>query len=217
MIAPSVLVQENNLAVTALSYGYYEEAFRIMREATTKLNRMPPPAENYFCQQRRWSYPIQSSPVGPLCGAPEQENASMFRRAILLADQEDNVPVVASVVLFNLALCHHIMGTTFNVSKRIGVALRFYRMAYQIIEENRDFCVFGDLLLLAVINNIAESSAQLYEVKRAKKWFTFLSRILGVAATGGRILPALGEDDYVFFYVNAMLHQGDTLTVSPAA
>ena len=55
MIAPSVLVQENNLAVTALSYGYHEEAFRIMREATTKLNRMPPPAENYFCQQRRWS------------------------------------------------------------------------------------------------------------------------------------------------------------------
>jgi hypothetical protein len=142
----------------------------------------------------------------------------MFRRAICLPVQEKRLPVVAAVVLYNLALCEHVLGC-FGASRRVVAALKFYKMSYQIIEENRHDFFLGDLLVLAVINNIADAAAQLHESKKSRRWFKFLARIIRAAsaASDGRILPALAEEDYVFFYINAMLRNHDMINVAPAA
>lgn len=223
MLSPSDVCNQNNLAVAALRQGCYHDALHMIREATVKMNnlyRTAASGDSVRPGEIKESYPIQSSPVGPMWGEPttaDQSGSSIFRRAIVLCNQEDSVPAIASVVLFNLGLCQHLLGTKLNSSSRIDAALKFYKMSYQIIEENRRRYMFGDLLVLAVINNIAESLAQSVEVKHARQWFIFLSQILGVATADEKVMPGLAEDDYVFFYINAMLHQGETLNVAPAA
>ena len=90
-------------------------------------------------------------------------------------------------------------------------------MSYQIVEENRKSCLFGDLLVLAVINNIAVCAAQSLELKTSRRWFDFLGRVLEAATSDDGILATLEEDDYLFFSLNVLLHQDIVLIASPAA
>ena len=222
MYSASAVINKNNLAAAALRQGHYRDALVVMREATVTLNSIHRRSDirtRYPVRPMDSFPPIQSSPVGPMHGHPAIESGSsaMFRRAIILSQQEESVQVISAVVLFNLALCHHLIGTSLNSSGRICSALQFYKMSYQIMEENRHLCIFGDLLVLALINNIAEAWAQVCEVRKAREWFDFLSKILGVESDDQRSLPALDEEDYVFFYMNAMLHHGETMDIAPAA
>lgn len=265
-LAAESVIAKNNLAAIALENGRHGEALRLMRDATLKLNdwyaQMPQEDEaaataattkHVVPQDIKAAFPLKSCSVGaPVAQEagngehavtraaedPDEACSTMFRRAILLSWHEDNMPVVAAVVLYNLALCEHFLGTRFNSPKRIASALKFYKFAYQLIEDNREACLFGDILILAVINNIADCAAQSSENATSQQWFDFLGRVLGSATahtpgrgddedaeendseedeTDRRILPSLDEDDYLFFSVNALLFQGSALISAPAA
>ena len=265
-LAAESVIAKNNLAAIALENGRHGEALRLMRDATLKLNdwSTQSPQEDQTAatiatrkhedrQEIKTAFPLKSCPVGlPVAHEaggqeyaviraaedPDEACPTMYRRSILLSWQEVNMPVVAAVVLYNLALCEHLLGTRFNSPQRIASALKFYKCAYQLIEDNREASSFGDLLILAVINNIADCAAQSLENTTSQRWFDFLGRVLGTATThafGGeddqdaeqndveegdtdrRILPTLDEDDYLFFSVNALLFQGSVLISAPAA
>ncbi|CAB9500269.1 expressed unknown protein [Seminavis robusta] len=226
-----MIIGRNNMAVVALQQGRHRDALGMLRTATMQLNELYQRGEDddekvvmrtgadgkarVSCRSLRscdigTSGPAQSSNVDDDC-------LSMFRRAIVLSRRETSLPVIASSVLYNLGLCEHVIGANLNISRKIVAALKFYKMSYQIIEENRHRCSFGDLLVLAVINNIADVSSTLQDSNKSRRWFKFLARILGVANSNSRSLPALDEADYAFFYMNAMLHDGEMLNVAAAA
>ena len=180
--------------------------------------------------------PLQSFPVGTLVAQENHEEALvgrdsstatraiplsadsadetcsfMYRKAIAIHQEEDGLAVVSAVVLYNLALCEHLLGTRFYSPKRIASAFKFYKCAYHIIEENRETGSFGDLLILAVINNIAACAAAGMELATSKRWFDFLGHVLEFTT------PQTADDDYVFFSMNAMLNQAIVLISAPAA
>jgi hypothetical protein len=223
MVSPRFIIGQNNQAVAALEQGLHRDALLLMRGATMQLNDLYQQggAEDDSNMRPKRSSPLRSGPVGSKPGDTEynaDDCSSMFRRAIYLSRREKRLPIVAAVLLYNLAICEHVLGC-FGASRRVAAALKFYKMSYQIIEENRHNFCFGDLLVLALVNNIADASAQLQELRKSRRWFKFLSRMIGAASavSDGRILPALAEDEYVFFYTNAMLYSNDMINAAAAA
>jgi hypothetical protein len=224
MVSPRLIIGQNNQAVAALEHGRHRDALLLMRAATMELNdlyQQGGAVEDDSSRRQKSSSPLRSGPVGLEPGATEGDTddcSSMFRRAICLSRREKRLPVVAAVVLYNLALCEHVLGC-FGASRRVVAALKFYKMSYQIIEENRQHISFGDLLILALINNIADASSRLHQMRKSRRWFKFLARILGVesSSSDGRIQPSLADEDYVFFYINAMLNNHEMSNAAPAA
>ena len=68
-----------------------------------------------------------------------------------------------------------------------------------------------------ILDRKPQSISLLQDAEKSKRWFKFLARILGVADAETRITPAVSEADYSFFYINAMLHEGDMLNAAAAA
>jgi hypothetical protein len=229
------VITKNNVAVAAVAQGRQRETTRMMRHTLVKLNGlyqhhledkdevmdMDDDSHDGPSKRKRptmaCSHPIRSVPIERL-NCSSDAFPSMFQRALLLSPEEENIPVIAAVVLFNLALSEHLVGASYNNSKKIASAYRFYNLAYQTIEEHKTKCPFEDLLVLAVVNNLGDTCSQLWQTKRSGMWFNCLAHILGMAASSsGKILPSIDEDDYMFFYLNSMMHQGNMLSAAPAA
>ena len=227
MTTPLEVVQNNNFAAMAMVRNCHRETAVLMRRTLVKLNELYEIQESKsemmmdidngdFPAKMPVSQPLQSVVVSTRPNVSEDSFPSFFRRALLLSPEEESVPLIAAVVLYNLALSEHLLGSSLNNSKKISSAHRFYSLAYQIIEESKSKCAFEDLLVLAVINNLGDTSSQLYQSKRARKWFHCLGHILGMTCSG-KMMPAIQEDDYMFFYLNVMLHQNDIHMASPCA
>ena len=229
----SHVIHLNNMAAKELANGRYPEAHLLQRSSLMKLEELyhareesGTAANTSAADKRMGENPRrQQSRSLETCSSQEfaslrdldQECCGVFRRSILLPEDEENLSVLTAVVLFNLALCEHVMGLLNGITRHLHAALKMYRLSYQIIQDNRDSVSFCDLLVLAVINNIAECASQNMEAMMAKQWFDFLGRILGVDRPEIQNMTTLGEKDYSFFFTNAVVQHGSVLLSAPAA
>ncbi|CAB9522809.1 expressed unknown protein [Seminavis robusta] len=152
----------------------------------------------------------------------------LYNRALVLsytAQYEE----VAACVLFNLALIYHIRGMTVLLasqrSDNLQKALKLYELAVKILQrqtpatvgaEQQQERLVDELLVLALFYNLGHASAQLFSNSQAAAYFGFLRQVLrqNTACHG---TDALQDEDQSFFFFNAMLFQGEQMTLAPAA
>jgi hypothetical protein len=134
-----------------------------------------------------------------------------YNRAIIISPSEQDKELLAGVVLYNMALVNHCRAIERNTSSLLTVALNIYEMAAAIMTDSKDQGGIGDLLQMAIYNNMAQihsirfSTENMFECLDETR--TFLA-----AAT----VESLSDEDYNFFSTNTMLRIKE-LTLAPAA
>ena len=168
---------------------------------------------------------IELTQVDPKRGSGQHSVLPIFNRALLVDgtcaayDEE-----IAAVLLYNLALIHHIKGMYLRRSDVVDKALKLYELAVTILQKSNtskrnDFMV-DELLVLALFYNLGQVNAQLMHFDKAGCYFAFLRTVLGDSNdenNEGAVL-SLDDDDYSFFFFHAVIFQdGEQLPIAPAA
>jgi hypothetical protein len=135
----------------------------------------------------------------------------LYSRAIIVFPDEQDKELLTGVALYNMALANHCRAIERGTSNLLTVALKIYEMAADIIKDSKIQCGTGDLLQLALFNNMAQIHCISFSTE---EMFTCLgkTRAILAAATDESLL----DDDYNFFFMNTML-QIEELTLAPAA
>jgi hypothetical protein len=146
----------------------------------------------------------------------------LYNRALVVsytAEREE----IAAVVLFNLALIHHIRGITLRRPDHIEKALKIYELAIKILQRHdgsMEELLIDELLVLAIFFNLGHAQTQLFCNAEAVSSFDFLRHVLRKydnTNAGNHGTYALQDDDLYFFFLNAVIVQGERLTLAPAA
>jgi hypothetical protein len=135
----------------------------------------------------------------------------LYDRAIIVLPSDQDKELLTGVALYNMALVNHCRAIERGTSSLLTVALKIYRMAAAIMKESQDQNGTGDLLQLAVYNNMA----QIYSTRFATEdMFECLDVTRTFLATATD--ESLFDHDYNFFFMNTML-QIEELILAPAA
>jgi hypothetical protein len=136
----------------------------------------------------------------------------LYNRAIIVVPSEQDKELLTGVVLYNMALVNHSRAIERGTSSLLTVALKIYQMAASIMEDSEDQSGTGDLLQLAVYNNMAQIHSIRFSTEDMFECLNKTRTSLATAADESFV----DEDDYNFFFMNTML-QTEELTVAPAA
>ena len=195
------------------------------KRATTTREELPPIM--MYCEevdstiQPKMYLPSQTrvEPAFSLSSSPGTAY-SMYNRALVLSSDEDdhsflvtNQHQTSAILLYNLALVHHNIGVHLGVSAALPHALQLYEMSLRAL---RDGCRLVDVqkLLLAIVNNVGNIYAHLFQFENTQRWQNDLRVLLTLFLSGSS--TATRDEDYVFFFLNALL-QGKELCLAPAA
>jgi hypothetical protein len=157
--------------------------------------------------------------VEPTCSFASSPSTafSMYNRALVLSDDQDDYSLMgtcqhrtSAIILYNLALVHHNIGIHFGVSAALPHALRLYEMSLETIDQGANL-VDVQRLLLAILNNMVNIHAHLFNFENTQKWLNKLRVVLAASSYAMAM-----DEDYVFFFLNA-LFQGKVLVFAPAA
>jgi hypothetical protein len=135
----------------------------------------------------------------------------LYNRAIIVFPDEQDKELLTGVALYNMALLNHCRAIERGTSSLLTVALKIYEMAAGIMKDSKDQSGVGDLLQLAVYNNMAQIHSSRFA---SEEMFECLDKTRTFLATATD--ESLLDDDYNFFCMNTML-QVEELTVAPAA
>jgi hypothetical protein len=134
----------------------------------------------------------------------------LYNRAIVVFPSEQDKDLLAGVALYNMALVNHCRAIERGASSLLTIALKIYEMAAAIMKDSKDQSGIGDLLELAVYNNMAQIHSIRFSTEDMLECLN-KTRTSLAAATDESLV-----DDYDFFFINTML-QIEELTVAPAA
>jgi hypothetical protein len=156
----------------------------------------------------------QPSLVGVPVHAKKDDDALvlLYNRAIIVFPSEQDKELLTGVALYNMALVNHSRAIERGTPNLLTIALKIYEMAAAIMKDSKDQNGTGDLLELAVYNNMAQIHSIRFSTEDMLKCLN-KTRIFLAAATDESFVD---EDDYNFFFMNTML-QIEELTVAPAA
>jgi hypothetical protein len=136
----------------------------------------------------------------------------LYNRAIIVPNDAQGRELLTGVALYNMALVNHCRAIERGgTSRLLAVALKIYEMAAAIIQDSKGQSGTGNLLQLAVYNNMA----QIHSIRFAtEEMFECLNKTRNfLAAATDEILL---DDEYTIFFANTIL-QIVELTVAPAA
>ena len=144
---------------------------------------------------------------------PEDAYLHLFNRALVLTrNAVKHQDAIVASVLYNLALVSHLRGVQTRSQARYSTSLKLYRMAYEIIQSHDDQSIFEDILILALVNNLGHIQSRLGQSEEARRQNNFLRVAIGMAPPDGTddddevmaYSPQVDEQDYFFFYLNAL-------------
>lgn len=116
----------------------------------------------------------------------------------------------SAILLYNMALCYHNMGSHLGVSSALPKALQLYEMALESIDQGISLMQVQKLLM-AILNNCANIYTYYRRTEETQRCFENLKIVLAASS----IDMALDED-YDFFFLNAFF-QSQELWFAPAA
>lgn len=165
--------------------------------------------------------PIQSVEVTLRSQSNQSWRSFLFERALLISD-ESSLELKSSAVLYNLALIYHLVGVSESASQKIMTAKRLYLLSLDLVKKHSQEHGSTQALLvsLAIANNLGEMyMQQSHDQEEAKKCFSLAYEILRhldwvESATG---ILETNEDEYGFFYLNAMVRSTGDIVVASAA
>lgn len=163
---------------------------------------------------------IMERNITSLSSSAESTTHSLYNRGLILSvDSPDgdaaslltiNRHRTAAILLYNMALCYHNMGSHFGVSSALPKALQLYELALESIDLGTNLMEVQKLLL-AILNNCANIYTYFRRIEETQRCFDNLKIILA-ASTNEMTL----DEDYNFFFLNA-LFQSQELCFAPAA
>jgi hypothetical protein len=136
----------------------------------------------------------------------------LYNRAIVISPSEQDKELLTGVVLYNMALVNHCRAIERCSSRILTAALNIYEMAAASMQDSMHESGIGDLLKLAVYNNMA----QIHSIRFSfEDMFECLNKTRTFLATPTDE-SLVDDDDNNFFFMNTML-QIEELTLAPAA
>jgi len=152
------------------------------------------------------SVPVLSEAMFPRPSS--QSYLAMYDRALLISNHEQDRETVTACILYNMALANHARGLRYGRSSLLARALQLYKMSLDVLHPTSSGL---DLLCLACFNNAAQIYSQLFHRDEMRQCLECMRQILG------NVQGIRDNDDYVLFYLNAMLYIGEELSLAPAA
>ena len=150
---------------------------------------------------------------------PNQSSCHFLFEGALLISDEIPPHLKSSVVLYNLALAHHLIGVKESASRKMMSAKRLYILALDLVKKHSQHDGSKDALLvsLAIANNLGEIHLQQsHALEEAKKCFSFAHKILThLGSPSNARDPA--DDEFSFFYLNSMVRSIGAIVATPAA
>ena len=164
---------------------------------------------------------IMERNITSLSSSAESTTHSLYNRGLILSvDSPDgdaatslltiNQHRTAAILLYNMALCYHNMGSHFGVSSALPKALKLYELALESIDLGTNLMEVQKLLL-AILNNCANIYTYFRRIEETQRCFDNLKIILAAST-----IEMTLDEDYNFFFLNA-LFQSQELCFAPAA
>jgi hypothetical protein len=137
----------------------------------------------------------------------DKEDISLSAHHSTTTTNECTVRVQISVVIFNLALIHHLRGRLGNFHS-LTTAFRLYYMASQLLTEN---CILTNetaaVVKLGAVNNMFQIRYEQGNLEDAQKILQFLSSLMRGSYANPDNLLSLDRHDYRGFMTNVLLLQ----------
>lgn len=163
---------------------------------------------------------IMERNLSSVSSSAESTTHSLYNRGLILSvDSPDgdatslltiNQHRTAAILLYNMALCYHNMGSHFGVSSALPKALHLYELALESIDLGTNLMQVQKLLL-AILNNCANIYTCFRRIEETQRCFDNLKVILAAST-----IEMTLDEDYNFFFLNA-LFQSQELCFAPAA
>ena len=168
--------------------------------------------------------PLELTQVDPMRGSGQHMVLPLFNRALLVDDSIAVDEEISVVLLYNLALIHHIKGLYLRRPDIVDKAVNLYELAVSILQKSDKATnsstkgEVDELLVLALLYNLGQASAHQMKFDKAVCCFAFLRSILKDDDDEEDAFSSLDDSDYSFFFFNVMIFQdGERLPMAPAA
>jgi hypothetical protein len=229
-------VHLNNRGVAYLEKGHLHKSFTIFRDALrSTMNRLGNTSESEVAaiapivtgssegaKLQLWKLKgmaafASSKPTSRIVSPCD----FMFSHGITLMEESSayslndvvDITVASSIILFNLALVHHIKGLTESSSKYLIRAESFYCRSYQlIVDTGLDLGRSGnpviDFLSMALLNNAAQVGRELCHSELSQEQFRKLLQVatqINAASYGEASIAQFMEETKNDFLLNAIV------------
>jgi hypothetical protein len=135
-----------------------------------------------------------------------------YNKALVVLHSLDDLDVLTSIVLYNIALVKHGRAMTKGSSTLLTAALALYKQSTQIIKNKPVVDKASDFVLLVTYHNMAHIYASQFYPEEMRVCFDAARHLLAQALTQ-RLLDG---DDIEFFSMSALLEVAD-IRLAPAA
>jgi len=136
-----------------------------------------------------------------------------YNKALMVLHCLYDIDVLASVLLYNMAIVYHSRAIASGSSTLLTNALELYRLATDGIKSTRQYIDrASDFVLLVSYHNMAHIYSSLFYPEEMRDCFVTTSFLLTQESTH----RFLDNDDRHFFLISAMLKVGD-IRLAPAA
>ena len=158
--------------------------------------------------------PVTSDALLRQSSSSDQCFVTMFDRAFCIDEDGEDEELTSAVIMYNMALVNHARGIDCGISGHLSSALTLYKMALEVVDNIDDLPIEAAILLLAIYNNMAHIAAHEFSIDDTT---TALNR-LRLILEDPYVSFSIDEDDYVLFYLNAVIYQEKlNFTLAPAA
>ena len=144
----------------------------------------------------------------------------IYTNALILSDEEEDDELIAATILYHMALIHHLYGVHNGKRTHMNEALRLYQTALVVLDRCDVLssaacrCSSINLLRLVLLNNSSHIFLSTYHRKGFLEMIDYMCDIMNEQEGAG---SPHEEDDYAFFYMNALVCSQNLLNVAPAA
>jgi hypothetical protein len=152
----------------------------------------------------------------------EQHEFSLFDQVFVIESTDEKVLSsemnrnrTLVVVLYNMALAYHLMGTrdANDQKKNLKRSIRYYKMAMEVLRRNKDIDE-KKLMFLAISNNMGNIYSHVFETTRAQSCLESMASVLESLSSD----PSVDMGDaYTFFHLNVVIVFAQTEVGAAAA
>jgi tetratricopeptide (TPR) repeat protein len=210
------IIALNSKAVVKLTQGQYQDAAKLLGKAIRMVQQgmldHDTKLDDESQEEKSEEYALESCPVDFDAGT-DSSVFSLYNRALLLTGIDNktifssrNEATVSGVLLFNVALCYHLLGLQQPSDQRkLEKALQFYKAAAAVIGLNYNLCGADHLIYLAVYNNKAHIFSILLCEEDAQRCLSWLKESLEVTEEDS---DQLFSNELVDIHLNVALFHG---------
>ena len=134
----------------------------------------------------------------------------MYNGIFVLEEGEEDGHIVASIILWNMAVANHRRGLRLGKGSSLERALELYKTSlYLLFKSLKGHCYA--LLRLGIYNNTAQVYSQLFRVAELVECVHYLRQAVAELDFDEE------SDDHSFFFLNVMFYSERELVLAPAA